>query len=409
MPFHCLSSSGEKLYSFTYDHAAWAKLKEQSKSLGLKMSCCDTPAVVKTSRLGTQFFAHKSKSSSCEYRSKGETVEHQFCKFLVSRQLHQMGWHVETEKVGYSPEGKMWIADIYAERKKAKLAIEIQWSPQDYEETVRRQQVYKSSGLECVWFLRVAARDKSFAYGSGYSTRTREVPVFPFTKEHDNCFYVHETKTQGDLTERYHYDYSLELCDFVKELFSGFVQFYPKYHNENNHRIGLTMRFIKCYGCGWTLRLPLGVRHRMKEYEHWNRHFSHIEDLNYNEIDAVNTLFSQKYSFIPLKLYEHKLYGLSVYAQCTHCGKQIPLTQKLCDFHDKYYNTTIEATDIPWPEPYDYPKNEKKGDWFYSGNKPITKTWDMRRADDERRSEARKLKKEQSKLQTSEVPNDQPN
>lgn len=34
MPFHCVSLSGEKLYSFTYDDTAWAELKEQSKSLG---------------------------------------------------------------------------------------------------------------------------------------------------------------------------------------------------------------------------------------------------------------------------------------------------------------------------------------------------------------------------------------
>lgn len=325
MPFHCVSSSGKKLYSFTYDATAWAELKEQSKSLSLKMSCCDTPAVLKTSRLGTQFFAHKSKASSCEHSSKGETVEHQFCKFLVSRQLYQMGWHVETEKVGYTPEGKMWIADIYAERKKAKIAIEIQWSPQDYEETVRRQQAYKSSGLDCIWFLNTR-RNYDYSQSAKYKKRTRELPVFPFTKECDGAFYVHSIFSAKHLQKNYSIAYSMELVDFVSELFSGNIQFRKKETPEHSHKINLVMRNTECFNCEKELILPFELQHYAKYRDQWYKKNTPIESINQLEIDTINNLFSDKWGFTPLSSYIHQSRGFEVYATCIHCRRYILLS-----------------------------------------------------------------------------------
>ena len=43
-------------------------------------------------------------------------------------------------------------------KKQSKIAIEIQWSPQNIEETKRRQEKYIASGIRTVWFIRTTQK-----------------------------------------------------------------------------------------------------------------------------------------------------------------------------------------------------------------------------------------------------------
>lgn len=99
-------------------------LKAQAKEHDLTMPCCGLPAIIKTSVLGTQFFAHKSKIPVDCNGSVGESSEHQSAKYLVSRTLYEMGWHVEVEKSGQTDAGDVWIADIFAQKGRARMAVE---------------------------------------------------------------------------------------------------------------------------------------------------------------------------------------------------------------------------------------------------------------------------------------------
>lgn len=99
-------------------------------------------------KLGTQFFAHYP-SRNCRF-SSGESREHQMCKYLILKYLHDHGWTIFPEYRGQTPDGETWIADIYVEKKKAKIIIEIQWSPQSIEVTKRRQEKYITSGVRAV-------------------------------------------------------------------------------------------------------------------------------------------------------------------------------------------------------------------------------------------------------------------
>ena len=61
MPLSC--KLGEKtVFSFDFDAPGWAGLKASNASeKNLRMTCCDEHVTLKTSKLGTQFFAHKRR------------------------------------------------------------------------------------------------------------------------------------------------------------------------------------------------------------------------------------------------------------------------------------------------------------------------------------------------------------
>ena len=139
MPMGFLSIiENKEIFSFMLNDEQWDRLKYKYKNLSMHMPCCQTRAIPKKSKLGTQYFAHRP-SSTCSIPT-GESREHQFCKYLILKYLYENGWTVTPEFRGQTPSGEIWIADIYAEKNKAKIAIEIQWSPQNIEETKRRQE-----------------------------------------------------------------------------------------------------------------------------------------------------------------------------------------------------------------------------------------------------------------------------
>ena len=152
MPLRCINQKGDNIHSFDLSDDQWDMLKhENKKSYHLKMPCCDANVVLKQSRLGTRFFAHKTKGT-CVYAP--ETEEHHYLKRAVMIAARKNGWKAQTEVKGVTPSGEEWIADVLAQNGKHKIAIEIQWSGQTNEETLRRQQRYKESGVRALWLLR---------------------------------------------------------------------------------------------------------------------------------------------------------------------------------------------------------------------------------------------------------------
>lgn len=151
MPLRCLSNDADVL-AFELSPEEWENLrKENSQNHHLRLPCCNSRVVLKTSRLGTQFFSHARKG---DCTSASETPEHLLAKSLVADAAKQAGWSVITEYRGATPEGDDWIADVYAARGNAKVALEIQWSPQDEETTRYRQERYQKSGVRALWLMR---------------------------------------------------------------------------------------------------------------------------------------------------------------------------------------------------------------------------------------------------------------
>jgi Competence protein CoiA-like family len=152
MPLRCLGPNGQSIQSFDLPEAEWSALRLENRRLRqLRMPCCDASVVMRTSTLGLKFFAHKSRGP-CQ--SAPETEAHLALKTLAAQAARRAGWTCATEAGGSSPSGETWTADVLADKGKAKIAIEIQWSPQTNEESLYRQERYRQSGVRCLWLFR---------------------------------------------------------------------------------------------------------------------------------------------------------------------------------------------------------------------------------------------------------------
>lgn len=154
MPIRVTSNQGD-IHAFAFTDEQWAEIKRTYRGLNLQMPCCGVGAIPKTSTRGNYFFAHSRRG---ECTTAPESTEHIYCKTLIAQAALDAGWTVTTEREGASPTGEEWVADVFCEKGSAKLALEVQLSPQTDEETVRRQLRYKASGVRGAWFFGERAR-----------------------------------------------------------------------------------------------------------------------------------------------------------------------------------------------------------------------------------------------------------
>src|SRR5918993_78303 len=152
MPLRCLDLSGRSLHAFDLADDQWQALAlENRKARHLRMPCCRSQVTLRRSRLGTPFFAHKAVGSCT---TAPEREEHLRLKRMAMDAARASGWSAETEVTGTTPAGEVWRADVLAHKGEQKVAIEIQWSAQTDDETRRRQERYRASGIRGLWLLR---------------------------------------------------------------------------------------------------------------------------------------------------------------------------------------------------------------------------------------------------------------
>ena len=324
MSFKALRN-GEYIYSFQYSLKEWIDLKADNVS-SFKMGCCSNQAILKTSKLGTQFFAHKAKPKNSNCSTGGESAEHLHVKYLVMKALDRSDWNVEVEKRGFTPDGEEWVADIYAERRKAKIAIEVQWSPQTYIETRRRQEKYAQSGVRCAWLLRSSSMKARDAIVGDYAYSTKDLPVFSIykNKKQDGQAYmvynVNKLKTDScDPLE----PIALELEDFIKNLAASKIRFTKKYSPVK--RMYLEIIEQKCWNrrCGAATKIVTRMYFKEIvfgiEIEYLSQSKA-IDDCDDQMVAMLNSVFAKTYNFAPLRRRYSKTVGGSYIANsCIHC------------------------------------------------------------------------------------------
>lgn len=324
MAFSCNKDSNT-IYGFQYDLKDWIALKENKESV-FEMTCCGNRAILKTSKLGTQFFAHKVKPKHTNCSTGGESAEHIHIKYLVMKELDRNGWAVEVEKRGATPSGEEWIADIYAEKGKAKIAIEVQWSPQTFIETRRRQEKYAQSGVRCAWLLRSGSMKARDAIVGDYAYSTKDMPVFSIykNKKQDEQTYVvyNVNKLQtgsGDPLE----PIALELENFIKSLVSSKIKFTKKYSPVK--RLYLEIIKQNCWNrrCGGTTKIVTRMYFKEivfgieKEYLFQSKAIDNCDD---QILKPLNSQLSKAYNFAPLRRrYSETVGGSYVANSCIHC------------------------------------------------------------------------------------------
>lgn len=153
LPLRCFDSVGNSnVHAFDLSPGEWHALELENRAWRhLKMPCCSSPVVLRKSRRGTQFFAHKAVG---DCSTAPETEAHLRLKQMAVEAARAAGWDAETEVVGTTPAGEQWKADVLARKGERKVAVEIQWLAQTNEKTLRRQERYRQSGVRCLWLLR---------------------------------------------------------------------------------------------------------------------------------------------------------------------------------------------------------------------------------------------------------------
>lgn len=149
MPLRCLDANGGDVHAFAVRPADWAGLAAENRARRhLAMPCCGARVSLKRSARGLQFFAHVGRGGCT---TGDETPEHLMLKQIAVDAARAHGWHAETEVA--SADGS-WRADVLATRGRSRVAVEVQWSPQDDAETLRRQAQYAAAGVRGLWLFR---------------------------------------------------------------------------------------------------------------------------------------------------------------------------------------------------------------------------------------------------------------
>lgn len=235
MPLRALLNNSY-IFSFNYDEEGWNELKKNP----LFMPCCHEKAIQKRSKLGTFFFSHYRKGICT---SKPESEDHLFLKNLIAKVAVNEGWEVETEYRGETPDKEIWIADVLCKKGKAKLAFEIQCSPQSYEEFIRRQKNYASSGVRGAWFYK---RNKRVASKFG-----SEIP-----NEHSTPVFLFELN-QNEPNEFVVPQFNETIESFIRGMLNGKLIWVPKKGDTLTANVIAT--YERCWKCKKETGILLGV------------------------------------------------------------------------------------------------------------------------------------------------------
>lgn len=198
----------------------WDALKADVRSKTRRVELpCGSAGHAKTSRLGTQYFAHNAGGDGC---SAGESAEHLLAKSIIIRASRAAGWEAEPE---YRGEG--WVADVLATRGGSRVAFEVQWSPQAPEDFVSRQKRYADHGVRCAWFARKT---------TGLSLRDRNLPAFRFQVNGNQVDVVVEGAT-------------IPLSEAISKLLSSRIQFRDYLADGEPAETDLAFHLTRCYRC----------------------------------------------------------------------------------------------------------------------------------------------------------------
>lgn len=148
MGFRALKDNFNEILSLDFDQDEWKNLKKNDTyKKNLKMTCCDSRAIMKTSHLGLQFFSHHAKKN-CNF--KPESIEHLMLKKYVYETLKEFGYKADIEKNIYIDDIQR-RPDVLLEINDLKIAFEIQNTKQNLVLIKQRSEEYTNNNMIVVW------------------------------------------------------------------------------------------------------------------------------------------------------------------------------------------------------------------------------------------------------------------
>jgi competence protein CoiA len=219
MPLTC-NDGATKLHSYHFDETTWAELKESNRAnKHLEFGCCGARASVRTSTLGTKYFAH-AKRVGCD--SVSESAEHLMAKMEICLALQDSNWTALPEHRITDADGLV-IADIFAARNPGDakgIAFEIQWSRQTEDRSVERTERYRMNGLRTLWLMR---QDEIPVARETPAVRLEKVETEFFVRIPHRFYWICDTKK--DRLEDRMWTQRIPLREFIKGVVEGRFRF----------------------------------------------------------------------------------------------------------------------------------------------------------------------------------------
>lgn len=295
MPLTCLRA-GHVLASFLLNDDEWVSLKAAYRSMHLSMRCCSSAAIPKVSRLGTRFFAHKSRA---ECSSAPESPEHLMAKFVIAESARSEGWQVQTEEPGTDPDGYAFIADVLCKKGNASVAFEVQLAPQSLAEFQARTRRYQRSGIRCLWLAKL----RSNGSVPNFFPPSKELPLVWIDVREPAAMTVCVEESSGA---------PIPLTDFVKGALAG--ELFWAETRPGRRVVELQMAGISCWKCRSPIRVVRGYV--------INDHFVALAEIS--DTGAVCTLVEalrrQDPSVTPVsRQYSNTVGGRYFGASCPRC------------------------------------------------------------------------------------------
>lgn len=144
----------EEIISIDLTDEQWKELKAKikTKKSVLTLPCCNQEGFLRKSTKGLKHFVHSKSDNTCDW--KPESPEHLRAKIEIIEACKECGWDAIPEFSEIN-----WRADVLAIQSNKKVAFEVQWSKQTFEETKLRQDRYKESNVRGCWFFRTAPKE----------------------------------------------------------------------------------------------------------------------------------------------------------------------------------------------------------------------------------------------------------
>ena len=182
----------EEIISIDLTNEQWNDIKKRIKSKDslLTLPCCKQEGFLRTSSKGLKHFVHAKSNKTCDW--KPESTEHLRAKIEIIEACKENGWKAIPE---FSE--KNWRADVLAIHNDKRIAFEVQWSKQSFEETKFRQDRYKESNVRGCWFFKTAPKELR-SYDDTLKA-DKEIPAFKIFKGEDSSINAQLNQTRLSL------------------------------------------------------------------------------------------------------------------------------------------------------------------------------------------------------------------
>ena len=221
----------KEIVSIDLNDEEWSALKARlkAKEIVLTLPCCGQEGFLRTSNRGLKHFVHLKSANPCDW--KPESAEHLKAKVAIMEACREQGWNAIPE---FSEAD--WRADVLAVQGGKRIAFEVQWSRQTYEETRLRQERYKASNVRGCWFFRIAPKEMS-DYDKTL-VADKETPAFKIFKDENSNILAQVGKVQ------------MPLKALISNLLARKLKFCEHIRSAPKQKVTIIFFEMKCWKCG---------------------------------------------------------------------------------------------------------------------------------------------------------------